>query len=221
MEGAPSNKALGRAQALARAVAALPPDLATRAPALGLPPPDADGWLRFSCFGQDLALDLTTGGGRCSTAMGYVKIPATAPLVVLHLLVSTPALRPTGEFVPYRAFPGGAFYQEPYRRRTEYPLAAGLSDLATVQARLSELVWQPFVGGGTLNADLVAFGHVHLGLCWHAPDETGPTTVDILFDRSILPCFGAEDAAALALLLRRRLTTTRCAPCTRCGLCDT
>jgi hypothetical protein len=183
-------------QALEQARAALAGvDLPARLARLSLPAPQA-GVVGFRLFGQEALLTLADLDLRLA-ATGAPAKPADR-ILVLHYLRHEGAVAFADRLVPFRDFPGGAFYLAPFRSRTVDPLVARYgNDLDSLRRSLSRFD-SAAVPLGDLGARLEAFGPLSVTLIYQrGDDELGPSA-EMLFDASVRRVFGADDAAALA-----------------------
>jgi len=190
------SKQEAMAQATDRALAALAGvDLPARLPRLGLPAPAA-GVLAFRLFGQDAVLRLADLDLR-TVAPAATARPADR-LLVLHYLRHEGNVQTADRLVPFREFPGGAFYEGPFRTRTVAPLVARFgNDLDELRGRLRRFDSTP-VAMGDLGARIHAFGPLHLTLVYQRGDEELGPSAEVLFAAAVRRVFGAEDAAVLA-----------------------
>jgi hypothetical protein len=193
------DEAIRRArERLAPLAAAGEEEVARRCALLGLPAP-AEGRVEFRLFGKDarvdaasLELTLRDGG----------EPPQSDRILFYHYLACEEALRPGGDPVSFRDFPGGAFYWEPFRSRTVLPLARKYgpelaSGAGALRAALGRLDWTE-LESGDFGARVHGFGSLYLVLVAYAPDEGLDADFNALFEPAARRAFGAEDAAAFA-----------------------
>jgi hypothetical protein len=201
-----TNKEKGRAEAVARAVAAL------REKQLDRP-------VSLRVFGRDLRINPPDFDVRAENGGGPVV--AADRILTLHYLLADATAAPAGNFISFRDLPGGSFYWKPYRVRTIQPLVDHFrNDLSALRRALDRFEWTP-VDRGDLGARVRAIGTLHLTLVYHAGDEDFEPEAEILFDANVKRIFCTEDAVVLATRLCRSLIGKPCVSCSGCGMCDT
>jgi hypothetical protein len=122
-------------------------------------------------------------------------------ILLLHYLAVDSAVTPTGRLVSFRDYPGGRFYEGPFRARSVEPLLRVVgNDPARLRTALSELVWES-METGDVGARIRAFGNLFVALIYRAGDEEFGPTADVLFDSAAARVLTAEDAAVLAQYL--------------------
>jgi len=214
-----ANKSKALANATAKALAALEGvDLAGRCASLALPGPRPDDKLRVRMLGDDLEFELPefadSVGGSNRQAHPIDR------LLLLHYLRCERPVKPTGEWITFRQFPGGQFYWRPFTARTVEPLAAEIGDdLALLRDRLSRLDWTP-AEAGDLGARIHVLAEIEVLLIYWKGCERLPARADVLFDSALARVYPTEDAVAIAGRLCRKLTVNKCSPCVACGLCE-
>jgi len=173
-------------------------EVARRCALLGLPAP-ARGVIEFRLFGKDARLDAAS----LELSMTDGGAPTQADRILFyHYFACEEALRPGGDPISFRDFPGGAFYWEPYRSRTGLPLARRYgADLARGAAELRSALgrfdWSE-LALGDFGARVHGFGCLYLILAAYAPEEGMDAEFNVLFESAARRVFGAEDAAAFA-----------------------
>lgn len=172
--------------------------VARRCASLGLPAP-AEGKIEFRLFGKDASLD----AGSLELTLRDGSQPSQSDRILFyHYLACEEALRPGGDPISFRDFPGGTFYWEPFRSRTVLPLARKYGpDLANgssgLRAALGRLDWTE-LESGDFGARVHGFGSLYLILVAYAPEEGLGADFNALFEPAARRAFGAEDAAAFA-----------------------
>lgn len=170
-------------------------DLNERTQMLDLPNPD-NGRLRLRVFNKDIILDTQDFGLVSADDRQPAK---TAELILLlHYLLCDFPVKATGELIPFRDFPGGQFYLDPFLSRTVKPLLNRFgSDISSLRKNLDRFVWQP-VEIGDLGARINAFGNLDITLIYRSGDDEFPASADVLFDSCVKRVYRAEDAAVMA-----------------------
>lgn len=170
-------------------------DLVARCALLQLPAP-RDGRLELRAFARDLLLDTST--------FTLVEQATGAPakdgdlILLLHLLLCELPLSPSEELVPFRDFPGGIFYLEPFLSRSVRPLAKRygnrIDELAGALARFDHERLEL----GDLSARIHCLGCLSVTLVYRLGDDEFPTTAELFFNAPTKRALCAEDAAVLA-----------------------
>ncbi len=115
-------------------------------------------------------------------------------------------MKPGGDPISFRDFPGGAFYWEPFRARSALPLAERFGDdigrgvapgAAELRSALGAFEWKE-LALGDFSARIHGFGKLYLILVAYAPEEGLEAEFNVLFEGAAARAFGAEDAAAFA-----------------------
>lgn len=177
-------------------------DWPARCRRLGLPDPsEGDGLIRVVVLGAVLGFrapdfgTVTTGAGSRPKSADH--------LLALHYLLGEAPVKPTGEWISFRAFPGGLFYWEPFLSRSIRPLIGGVgNDLGLLRDRLSRFPAkvEPLSEGG-LQATLQALGVIQTRLVYRSGDDEFPPSADVLYDACAQRLLCGEDAAVLAARL--------------------
>ena len=214
-----TRKARGLAEATRRAAASMAEvDLAARCRLLELPQPHSDGSLDLRMLGRDIRL--TPPAFAAQAAGDGQEIHPVDRLLALRCLQCDRPIKPTGELITFRQFPGGRFYWRPFCSRTTEPLVRAIgNDLGRLRRGLSRFDWSD-VSHGDLAARVQVLGPISVTLIYHAGDDEFGPVADILFDASLPRILCAEDAAAVAGRVCLRLCNEPCRPCSGCGLCD-
>jgi hypothetical protein len=136
---------------------------------------------------------VTTGGGDCPHPVDE--------MLVLRRLESPPAVAPTGEMVPFRALPGGAFYHGVLAKRTTDRLTDVIgNDLGRLRAALAFLPHEE-TGPGDLGVRFEAVSGIAAALVYRVGDDEFPPAADLLYDRAIARVYTLDETAALATRL--------------------
>lgn len=168
-------------------------DLSQRAAALGLSVQRDVISTRF--LDRKVALHLPDLNMACAPGEAC---SAVERLLLLHYLTCEETLIPSETLMTFRELPGGAFYYDPFRKRSAALVERMFQgDISRLQARLQRFTWKsvPF---GDLGARVHAFGHIHLTLVYHLGDSEFPDNAEVLFDPCVKQALSTEDAAALA-----------------------
>jgi hypothetical protein len=170
-------------------------DLAARCAMLKLPPP-CDGKLELRAFATDFVLD-TVAFTLLNRATGTAAKDGDL-ILILHLLLCELPLSPSEELVPFRDFPGGMFYLEPFLSRSVRPLAKRygnrIEELRGALARFDHELLEL----GDLSARIHCIGCLYVTLVYRLGDDEFPTQAELFFNAPTKRALCAEDAAVLA-----------------------
>jgi hypothetical protein len=170
-------------------------DLTERSLLLGLPLPE-NGVIRLRAFATNYLLR-QSDFSLVEENTGVMAKPGDQ-ILILHYLLHDLPVKPGGEFITFRDFPGGQFYWQPFLSRTMMPLVAKIeNNIAQLQKNLARFDWEP-LDFGDLSARIHTIGQMYLNLVYRCGDDEFAATADILFDSGIKKVYIAEDAAALA-----------------------
>jgi hypothetical protein len=183
-------------EAILQAVEKLQPiDLLARCALLKLPAPE-NGQLALRAFGTDYILK--TGTFDLLDAKTGSVAKEVDRILLLHLLLCEVPLTDSGELIPFRAFPGGSFYLEPFLSRTVRPLVKRYANqLNALQKAVSRFDSQP-AGLGDFSARIHGLGCLTVTLVYRLGDEEFPADAELFFNAPVRRAFCAEDAAVLA-----------------------
>ena len=119
-------------------------------------------------------------------------------LLVLRYLLAGREIRPAGELISFRNFPGGVFYLEPILKRTsQVVLKTFGNDIDRLRSALGHFAHSA-LDLGDLSAQVHAIGRIDITLVYRLGDDEFPPTFDILFDRVAALVYNIDEAAALA-----------------------
>lgn len=171
-------------------------DLVARCALLGLPAPE-NGAIRLRAFGEDMRLRVPEFS--LESVPGKPARPGDH-ILALHYLQCDLPVKPGGDLITFRDFPGGQFYLEPFLSRTIKPLLRRVgNDPSLLEQKLARYDWSRGAAeGGALNARIHALGNLFGTLIWRPGDEEFSPTADFLFDPAAKRALNAEDAAYLA-----------------------
>jgi hypothetical protein len=177
-------------------------DLAVRCALLKLPAPE-NGILKFRAFAIQFELNTQT--------FELIKKPSGDPakesdrILILHLLLCEQPLQPSDELIPFREFPGGMFYFEPFLSRTVRPLVKRYgNNLEKLKETLSYLDYEE-LELGDFGARIHCFGCIYITLIYRLGDEEFPAEAELLFNRPAKHALSAEDAVVMAARICFRL----------------
>jgi hypothetical protein len=114
-------------------------------------------------------------------------------------------LQPSDELIPFREFPGGMFYFEPFLSRTVRPLVKRYgNNLEKLKETLSYLDYEE-LELGDFGARIHCFGCIYITLIYRLGDEEFPAEAELLFNRPAKHALSAEDAVVMAARICFRL----------------
>ena len=164
-----------------------------------------DGKVEIQLLGRTLYIEKETLSIR---ADDDEPVHVVEELLVLRYLAAGREIRPVGESVSFRQFPGGLFYLQPILNRTSrIVLETFGNDIGRLRVAHSR-VPHALLALGDLSAQVRAIGRIDVTLVYRLGDEEFPATFDVLFDRVVMAVYRIDEAAALAqricLALERR-----------------
>lgn len=156
------------------------------------------GRLRVSYFSRPVIV-LHPSGEAIWEASGEA-LPLKEQILLLHYLCHAQGTPPERQWISFAQIPGGSIYVGPFRQRCIVPLVRRFgAALDSFKAAAVALGGEPVAFGDAAYA-LPAFPQAHLILVLWAGDEEFPANANILFDRSMVNYFTAEDCVVLAQL---------------------
>lgn len=162
---------------------------------LGFPEP-TDGKIRIRVFESVFALQIDTFDG--VDVKTSAQIPIADRILILHYLLTERSVKPTGEWISFRQFSGGAFYWKPFIARSSAPLLKKIGNSPEeLKKRLTRYETSP-LQIGDVSAIIRPFGDVQIALVYRCADEEFPPSLELLFDSSLMHVFCTEDIAVLA-----------------------
>ncbi len=190
------SKQDAQGEAIRRAVIKLKQvDLPARCAALKIPAP-VEGRINLRAFGADF--QLTTDAFELFVRETGTPAKEADRILILHLLLCDLPLNPSDELVPFRDFPGGAFYLEPFLSRTVRPLVKHhgnrLDELKSAMSRFDVQL----LTLGDFSARIHAVGCLYVTLIYRLGDDEFPAEAELFFNIPFRRAFCAEDAAVLA-----------------------
>jgi hypothetical protein len=190
------SKQTAQREVIRQAVEKLQPvDLQARCALLKLPAPE-HGRLALRAFGTDCIL--TTDTFDLLDAQTGAAAKEVDRILLLHLLLCEHPLTASDELIPFRAFPGGAFYLEPFLSRSVRPLVKRYGNqLAELQKAVCRFDFQP-VGIGDFSARIQTVSCLTVTLVYRLGDDEFPAKAELFFNAPVRRAFCAEDAVVLA-----------------------
>jgi len=170
-------------------------DLKARCALLKLPTPE-HGQLALRAFGTDYIL--TTDTFELLDAKTGSAAKEVDRILMLHLLLCEYPLTTSEELIPFRAFPGGAFYLEPFLSRSVRPLVKRYGNrLEELKKAVSRFDFQP-MKIGDFSARIHGLGCLTVTLVYRLGDDEFPAEAELFFNAPVQRAFCAEDAVVLA-----------------------
>lgn len=197
MTPVPTNKQKAEALAAERGAQALAAvDMKARCTLLILDPPAADGSVTVRVLGQDLRL-VPPDFSATNVSSGKPAKAADRILAIHYLQHSSP-IKPAGEWISFRDFPGGQFYWNPFVSRSIKPLVARIgNNLELLKSNLTRFQCST-LEMPDLSVRIQAVGAIDAALIYRLGDEELEPSAEILFDASAKRVFCAEDIAVIA-----------------------
>ena len=190
------SKQIAQREAIRQAVEKLQLiDLQARCALLKLPAPE-NGQITLRAFGTNFTLTTDT------FELLDVKTGSAAKevdrILMLHLLLCEYPLTASDELIPFRAFPGGTFYLEPFLSRSVRLLVKRYGNrLEELQKAVSRFDFQP-AGIGDFSARIHGLGCLYVTLVYRLGDDEFPAEAEVFFNAPVQRAFCAEDAVVLA-----------------------
>ena len=190
------SKQTAQREAIRLAVERLQPiDLQARCALLKLPAPE-NGRIALRAFGIDYILRTNTF--ELLDAKSGAAAKEVDRILMLHLLLCEHPLTASDELIPFRDFPGGAFYLEPFLSRAVRPLAKRYGNrLEELQKAVSRFDFQP-LKIGDFSARIHGLGCLTVTLVYRLGDDEFPAEAELFFNAPVRRAFCAEDAVVLA-----------------------
>jgi hypothetical protein len=155
----------------------------------------SDGSIELQLLGRTLRVET---GSLVIHAGDGAAVHVVEELLVLRYLAAEFEIRPVGELISFREFPGGMFYLQPILNRTsQIVLGVFGNDIARLRSALDHF---PHVRltFGDLSVQINAIGRIDVTLVYRRGDEEFPPTLDILFDQVVPSVYKIDEAATLA-----------------------
>jgi len=128
-----------------------------------------------------------------------MEVPIQQQVLLLHYLQGawrssgTPL---TGEWIAFQDVPDGRFYLDAFQRRAKFPLLKAFGEQPELMAELArEAYGAESIDFGDTAVSVSVLPRIRIALVLWAGDEEFPPEGNLLFDRSILSVFSAEDIA--------------------------
>ena len=190
------SKQNAQKEAIRQAVEKLQPvDLQARCALLKLPAPES-GQLALRAFGNEYILK--TGTFELLVALTGSAAKEVDRILVLHLLLCEHPLTISDDLIPFRDFPGGAFYLEPFLSRSVRPLVERYGNqLEALQKAIRRFDFQP-LEIGDFSARIHGLGCLTVTLVYRLGDDEFPPEAELFFNTPVRRAFCAEDAVVLA-----------------------
>ena len=129
-------------------------------------------------------------------------IPIQQQILYLHYLCgawSSKGVRATGEWVSFQEIPDGRFYMDAFQRRAKNPMVMTFGEKPDLLVKVAtELYGAVPFNQGDVSVVVRALPLVPIALILWKGDEEFPPEGNVLFDRSIIEIFSAEDIAWLS-----------------------
>jgi hypothetical protein len=130
------------------------------------------------------------------------EIPIQEQILYLHYLCgawSSKGVNATGEWISFQEIPDGRFYMDAFQRRAKNPMVTTFGEKPDLLVKVAtELYGAVPFNQGDASVVVRALPLVHLALILWKGDEEFPPEGNVLFDRSIIKIFSAEDIAWLS-----------------------
>jgi len=130
------------------------------------------------------------------------SLPIQQQILLLHYLegaVSSPGVRPKGEWISYQEVPDGRFYLDAFMRRAKNPLIEAFGQQPDRLIPLAETLYGAIpLDQGDVSVLIRALPMISVALIMWRGDEDFPPDGNILFDRTVSGFLSAEDIAWLA-----------------------
>jgi hypothetical protein len=190
------SKQTAQQEVIRQAVEKLQPiDLRARCALLKLPVPE-NGQLALRAFGTDYILK--AGTFELLDAKTGAAAKEVDRILMLHLLLCELPLAGSDELIPFRDFPGGAFYLEPFLSRSVRPLVKRYGNqLEELQKAVSRFDFHP-LKIGDFSTRIHGLGCLAVTLVYRLGDDEFPAEAELFFNAPVRRAFCAEDAVVLA-----------------------
>ena len=130
------------------------------------------------------------------------EIPIQQQVLYLHYLCgawSSKGVRATGEWISFQEIPDGRFYMDAFQRRAKNPMVMTFGEKPDLLVKVAtELYGAVPFNQGDVSVVVRALPLVPIALILWKGDEEFPPEGNVLFDRSIIEIFSAEDIAWLS-----------------------
>ena len=147
-------------------------------------------------------LSITWPGFTFGSGQAGVEVPIQQQVLCLHYLcgaLASSGAETTGEWISFQEIPDGRFYMDPFQRRGKNPMVMTFGEKPELLLKIATEMYGavPF-NRGDVSVVVRALPLVPIALILWQGDEEFPPEGNILFDRSIIGFFSAEDVAWLA-----------------------
>lgn len=140
---------------------------------------------------EALAYDASTGA----------ETGATTTLVLLHYLATADGCPVSRQWIPFRSLPGGAVYEQAFRRQCLAPLVDAFGSNAEGLAAAAEALGGVRDTMADVSYTFQALPHLPMACLLWTADEEQRAEASLLFDAVAPRCLPTEDLAALARML--------------------
>jgi hypothetical protein len=130
-------------------------------------------------------------------------------LIGLHYLVTSDGSSPRGEWIPYRALPGGNVYQAAFRRRSVDIILGRFASDAEGFRRSAEAMGGTPANMGDASFVIDALPKLPMACVLWLGDDEQPAEASVLFDAGAPSHLHTEDLAALSTMLALGLVWSR------------
>lgn len=160
-------------------------------------------------FGRPVVVSIPSGEVRWRDQQPTEEFTQTDAVLVLHYLLGSKGLNPTGDMVSYRQIPGGEFYIKAFQSRAEIPLAKVFGPNPGLLTQAIEAFGGEFLPGqGDEAGCFRVLPALDIVVQLNHPDEEFESAGTVLFDRVIANYMSNEDISWLGSALVYRLMNT-------------
>ena len=152
--------------------------------------------INFSAFGRMLTIDQNLN---ISLIPGSLKkLPDSLKVVILHCLKENFVCSRTDEFIAFREFSGGLFYEKPYKNRTIDILAQTFqNDTVALNEALKQIECSQ-LDQGDLSVKFILFGHLEMILTYWKGDEEFQPEATLVYSKNMKYKLSAEDVVVFS-----------------------
>jgi len=163
---------------------------------------DKDGRRTLTLSALNQKVRITWPGFTFAGEKPELEIPIQQQILYLHYLCgawSSKGVRATGEWISFQEIPDGRFYMDAFQRRAKNPMVMTFGEKPELLLKVATDLYGavPF-NRGDASVVVRALPLVPVALILWRGDEEFPPEGNVLFDRSIIDIFSAEDIAWLS-----------------------